>query len=309
MDCLFQGSMIPLFAGAFQCFAKLNGEVTVLCSSSGLSFQVVGLALQSYMKLSIEKDAFASYKCGDPFHFAVNTKGLMNVFKDIKQIDSVMMRTEQTDIEYNIVIELLCKQKVRKVFRLHYSDATLNDASFNTESAANSVSIRPDLLCKALQYLQTTDEVIMRVYESNLSLENIPVEGEVRTISNLAASDVDHISILSPTSLRFMTTGLQAVLQFMVTADVRLAELQFGEGGSVLRLAVKPGNEREGVLMEYLLVTAMENEGLSLESHLDVTASEKRSSQYDSPVEKRVDVEENDDEFWKRRQDDDAEWL
>ena len=49
---------------------------------------------------------------------------------------------------------------------------------------------------------------------------------------------------------------------------------------------------------------------LSLESHLDVvglrikeigqTASEKRSSQYDSPVEKRVDVEENDDEFWKR---------
>ena len=75
------------------------------------------------------------------------------------------------------IIELLCKQKVRKVFRLHYSDATLNDASFNTESAANSVSIRPDLLCKALQYLQTTDEVIMRVYESNLSLENIPVEG------------------------------------------------------------------------------------------------------------------------------------
>ena len=65
------------------------------------------------------------------------------------------------------------------MFRLHYSDATLNDASFNAESATNSVSIRPDLLCKALQYLQTTDEVIMRVYESNLSLENIPVEGAV----------------------------------------------------------------------------------------------------------------------------------
>ena len=68
--------------------------------------------------------------------------------------------------------------------------------------------------------------------------------GEIRTVSNLAASDVDHISILSPTSFRFMKTvidirstelkGLEAVLQFMTMAELRVAELQFGEGGGVL---------------------------------------------------------------------------
>ena len=41
---------------------------------------------------SREKKGNEIRRCGDSFHFAVNTKGLMNVFKDIKQIDSVMMR-------------------------------------------------------------------------------------------------------------------------------------------------------------------------------------------------------------------------
>ena len=105
--------------------------------------------------------------------------------------------------------------------------------------------------------------------------------GEIRTVSNLAASDVDHISILSPTSFRFMKTvidirstelkGLEAVLQFMTMAELRVARLQFGEGGGVLNgsyfsrveftVGVKPGNEREGVILEYLVATVSENEG------------------------------------------------
>lgn len=64
--------------------------------------------------------------------------------------------------------------------------------------------------------------------------------------------------------------GLQSVLQFMAMAELRVAQLQFGEGGGVLRgvffklylivVGVKPGSERMGVTMEYLVVTASENE-------------------------------------------------
>ena len=45
----------------------------------------------------------------------------------------------------------------------------------------------------------------MKVMQSSISIENIPTEGEVRTVSNLSTSDIDDISILSPSSLRFLT--------------------------------------------------------------------------------------------------------
>lgn len=106
------------------------------------------------------------------------------------------------------------------MFRIRYTEAVPNSATYNTEQAVNTVNVRPDLLYKAIQYLQTNDDVIMRVFENSLGFENIPIEGispsisrtrvncvgEVRVVSDLAASDVDHISITSPTSLRFMIT-------------------------------------------------------------------------------------------------------
>ena len=95
------------------------------------------------------------------------------------------MQTEQLDVEYNLVFELLCKQRVRKVFRIRYVETVPNTASYNTDQAKNTVNVRPDLLYKAIQYLQTTDDLIMRVYESSLSLENIPLEGIYITIEEL----------------------------------------------------------------------------------------------------------------------------
>lgn len=83
-------------------------------------------------------------RCGNTFHFGVSTKALLTIFNDIKQIENVMMKvrfgrvlylkTEQVDIEFNLVFELLCKPKVRKVFRIRYSDAVLNNVSFNPRS-------------------------------------------------------------------------------------------------------------------------------------------------------------------------------
>ena len=89
------------------------------------------------------------------------------------------LKTEQVDIEFNLVFELLCKPKVRKVFRIRYSDAVLNNVSFNPEKSPNHVYVRPDLLYKALQYLEANEEIVVKVFESSLSLENIPTEGSV----------------------------------------------------------------------------------------------------------------------------------
>ena len=114
---------------------------------------------------------------------------MLTIFNDIKQIENVMMKvgvdkvhdlkTEQVDIEFNLVFELLCKPKVRKVFRIRYSDAILHNVNFNPETSPNHVYVRPDLLYKALQYLEANEEVVVKVFESSLSLENIPTEGSV----------------------------------------------------------------------------------------------------------------------------------
>ena len=93
---------------------------------------------------------------------------------------------------------------MRKIFHIRLFDSVLNSVRFDKEHAPNAISIRPDLLCKAIQYLQTSDEAIMKVQESTFSLENIPAAGEVRTVSNMNVSDVDEIMIQAPTSLRFL---------------------------------------------------------------------------------------------------------
>ena len=46
----------------------------------------------------------------------------------------------------------------------------------------------------------------------------------------------------------------------MQLAEIKLIQMQFGEGGSVLRLGSKPGYEKAGIEVEYLLVTAPEEE-------------------------------------------------
>lgn len=49
-------------------------------------------------------------------------------------------------------------------------------------------------------------------------------------------------------------------LQLMHTQDIKMIQLQFGEGGGLLRLRSKPGCERPGVSIEYLLITSPEEE-------------------------------------------------
>lgn len=110
---------------------------------------------------------------------------------------------EQNENEFSLSFELLCRHEVRKVFRIRLFDSTLNSVHFNNENAPNKISMRPDLLCKAIQYLQTTDEIIMKVQDSSFSLENIPAANEVRTVSNLSVSDLDELSIHASTSMRF----------------------------------------------------------------------------------------------------------
>ena len=101
---------------------------------------------------------------------------------------------------------MICHHKVRKVYRIRLFDSDIANITFDTTQAPNQISIRPDLLSKAIQYLQTESEIIMKVFPSTLSIENIPAEGEVRTVSNLSTADVDDISISSATSLRFLTS-------------------------------------------------------------------------------------------------------
>ena len=96
----------------------------------------------------------------DPF---VQTPG--GVYNDITQLSVVL--SGDGDIYYTL------------------DGSVPNTASYNTDQAKNTVNVRPDLLYKAIQYLQTTDDLIMRVYESSLSLENIPLEGIYITIEEL----------------------------------------------------------------------------------------------------------------------------
>lgn len=113
---------------------------------------------------------------------------------------------EKEDIDFVIVFEMLCQHKVRKVYKIRLFDSDISNIQFDSSRSPNQLSIRPDLLSKAIQYVQTGTEIIMKVMPSTISIENIPGVGEVRTVSNLNTSDVDDMSVVSATSFRFLTT-------------------------------------------------------------------------------------------------------
>ena len=54
------------------------------------------------------------------------------------------------------------------------------------------------------------------------------------------------------------------VLQLMQTLSIKLVQIHFGWGGNVMRVRSKPGCERPGVELEYLLVTAPDGEEYTL---------------------------------------------
>ena len=101
---------------------------------------------------------------------------------------------------------MLCSHKVRKIYRIRLFDSNLNAVQFDSQQAPNSIIIRPELFQKAVQYLQPNSEIIMKVMQSSISMENIPVENEVRAVSNLSISDIEEIAITSATSLRYLTS-------------------------------------------------------------------------------------------------------
>lgn len=100
----------------------------------------------------------------------------------------------------------MCNHQIRKVYRIRLFEANPSSVNTNMSTAMNTISIRPILLQKGIQYLQTRDEIIMKVLSNAVSVETIPREGEVRTISNLNTGDMDEFIIQTPTSLRFFTT-------------------------------------------------------------------------------------------------------
>lgn len=110
------------------------------------------------------------------------------------------------DIEYTLSFEILCNHQIRKVYRIRLFEANPSSVSSNANTAVNTISIRPALLQKGIQYLQTRDEILMKVLNNAVSVETIPQEGEVRTVSNLNTGDMDEFTIQAPTSLRFFTT-------------------------------------------------------------------------------------------------------
>lgn len=249
---------------------------------------------------------FSTFQCSTSFHYGVSSKAVLSIFKEVKHIESVTMKIEESDVEYNLIFELFCRHGVRKIFHIRLFDSVLNSVRFNKEHAPNTISIRPDLLCKAIQYLQTSDETIMKVQESTFSLENIPAVGEVRTVSNMNVSDVDEIMIQAPTSLRFLIGGFLSVLQLFIAAEIPLLLMEFGEGGNIMRISAKPGCDRAGMAIEYLLTTASEEEEISSERVIDGTMA--RQPEFE---EKRVEVqrEEQSDEELPIRMDEEDEWM
>ena len=120
MDCLFQGPIIPLFASTMQCFARVFYFLVPfdaidkwrLCASvyargnripgNGRCASVIYLSVASQGHVfqlsvfSICRDGVMT-SCASSFHYGVNSKAILPIFKDIKHLAAVTMKVRSKE--------------------------------------------------------------------------------------------------------------------------------------------------------------------------------------------------------------------
>lgn len=50
------------------------------------------------------------------------------------------------------------------------------------------------------------------------------------------------------------------MLQLLMAAEIPLLLMEFGEGGMIMRVSAKPGCDRSGMAIEYLMMTGSEED-------------------------------------------------
>ena len=170
----------------------------------------------------------------------------------------------ETNVEEDrLLLTLLCKHSIKKVFRIHLVDCDPVRAVYNTDDCNNKWTVLATVLHEAHgNFLVNQEEVTMHVGPNHFKINNYADEcadekKRVNTELSMQPEEFDCYSISQQASLTFCLKELKSLIGFSEPLGLAITA-SFTEGGRPLILNANTVN---GVSCVYVLATLASTDG------------------------------------------------
>ena len=277
-----------LLGRAVHSLAKIGDDIYIEPEADSLTLRAVNSSRYQhdlYLSLSLtfhlSRSAYATYsfeasffscielgatKAGDEEERCkVTVRSLLLAFRSLSVLEKTVesCRLETNVEEDKLLLTLLCKHSIKKVFRIHLVDCDPVRAVYNTDDCNNRWTVQASVLQEAHgNFLVNQEEVTMHVGQHHFKINNYADEcadekKRVNTELSMQPGEFQSYDIDQPASLTFCLKELKSLIGFSEPLGLAITA-SFTEGGRPLILTTDTAT---GVSCVYVLATLASPDG------------------------------------------------
>ena len=225
----------------------------------------------AYATYSFEASFFSNIELGatkegdEEERCKVTVRSLLLAFRSLSVLEKTVesCRLETNVEEDKLLLTLLCKHSIKKIFRIHLVDCDPVRAVYNTDDCNNRWTVQANVLHEAHgNFLVNQEEVTMHVGPHHFKINNYADEcadekKRVNTELSMQPGEFQSYDIDQPASLTFCLKELKSLIGFSEPLGLAITA-SFTEGGRPLILTTDTAT---GVSCVYVLATLASPDG------------------------------------------------
>ena len=276
-----------LLGRAVHSLAKIGDDIYIEPQTDSLTLRAVNssryimMHISSLFRVNSFRSAYATFsfdasffssielgstKAGDEEERCkVTVRSLLLAFRSLsvleKTVESCFLETNVE--EDKLLLTLVCKHSIKKVFRIHLVDCDPVRAVYSTDDCNNKWTVQASVLQEAHgNFLVNQEEVTMHVGPNHFKINNyadecVDEKKRVNTELSMQAGEFESYDINQQTSLTFCLKELKSLIGFSEPLGLSITA-SFTEGGRPLILTTDTAT---GVSCVYVLATLASPDG------------------------------------------------
>jgi len=262
-----------LLGRAVHSLAKIGDDIYIEPQADSLTLRAVNSSRSAYATYSFEASFFSSIELGatkegdEEERCKVTVRSLLLAFRSLSVLEKTVesCRLETNVEEDKLLLTLLCKHSIKKIFRIHLVDCDPVRAVYNTDDCNNRWTVQANVLHEAHgNFLVNQEEVTMHVGPHHFKINNYADEcadekKRVNTELSMQPGEFQSYDIDQPASLTFCLKELKSLIGFSEPLGLAITA-SFTEGGRPLILTTDTAT---GVSCVYVLATLASPDGLT----------------------------------------------
>jgi len=260
-----------LLGRAVHSLAKIGDDIYIEPQADSLTLRAVNSSRSAYATYSFEAAFFSSIELGatkagdEEERCKVTVRSLLLAFRSLSVLEKTVesCRLETNVEEDKLLLTLLCRHSIKKVFRIHLVDCDPVRAVYSTDDCNNRWTVQAKVLHEAHgNFLVNQEEVTMHVGPNRFKINNYADEcadekKRINTELSMQPGEFQSYDIGQPTSLTFCLKELKSLIGFSEPLGLAITA-SFTEGGRPIILTTDTAT---GVSCVFVLATLASPDG------------------------------------------------